>query len=607
MPDQKNMWLAVGLSLAILLGFELLYNAPRRAALEAEQRAIAEAQAEAQTAAQAQALAEGVTAGSTALPDAPAGAPPGVTVPGALSFQVLKSRESALADGGERITITTPEFSGSVALRGARFDDLMLLNYREKLPADSPAINLLSPDGGPRPYYANFGWIGADPAALPQQDTVWSVAEGREITNRGGVTLRWDNGAGLLFQKALSVDDGFLFAIDQSVSNTTDTALKLYPYGLLSRTGTPPSSNNWIVHEGPYGVFDQTLTEWSYSGLADEGAVELSSTGGWLGITDKYWMAALVPRPDDTIAARMLHTPGLPGQESYQLDYRGSAVVIQPGETVTVRSHLFAGAKRQGWLADYMANPGVDNFELAIDYGWFYFLTKPMLSALIFFGELTGNYGVAIILLTLVIRILLFPFAHISYKALTRMKKMAPEMQRLKEKYGDDRAGMQKEMMEIYRREKINPFAGCLPILMQIPVFFALYKVLFVSIEVRHAPFFGWIEDLSAPDPTSLFNLFGLLPYDVPTFLVLGVWPILMGITMFLQQKMNPPPPDPMQARIFMLLPFVFTFMLASFPAGLVIYWTTNNLLSIAQQYAIMRSMGVPIGGDPPQQSPAKS
>ncbi len=370
----------------------------------------------------------------------------------------------------------------------------------------------------------------------------------------------------------------------------------LYPYGLVSRTGTPPTLGFFILHEGLLGVINDQLREVDYDELQEDGKIEGTSQGGWLGITDKYWLVALVPDQKAQLRTNFRHT--LQNREDkYQVDYLSSAVVVQPNSSNEISNRLFAGAKEVKLLDAYEADLGISRFDLAVDFGWFYFLTKPIFYVLIYFFEWLGNFGLAILLLTVIIKIAFFPLANKSYAAMSRMKQLQPKMTKLKERYGDDRAKMNEAMMKLYKDEKVNPAAGCFPMLIQIPVFFALYKVLFVAIEMRHAPFYGWIQDLSAPDPTSLFTLFGLIPWSPPEFLMIGIWPIIMGATMYLQQKLNPAPADPMQAKIFMFLPFIFTFMLAQFPAGLVIYWAWNNILSIAQQYAIMKRMGVKIGG----------
>ncbi|HLB80104.1 MAG TPA: membrane protein insertase YidC, partial [Dongiaceae bacterium] len=396
---------------------------------------------------------------------------------------------------------------------------------------------------------------------------------------------------------SFALDDNYLFTITQRVENGGTMPVTLFPYGLISRTGTPDVLGFFILHEGLIGVFDGTLEEVDYDDVRDAGVQEYAGAGGWLGITDKYWLVALVPDQGDQVSGRFAHTLRA-DTDVYQADFRGDGVTLAPGASVEAGSRLFAGAKEVRLLDRYRDELGIPLFDRAVDFGWFYFLTKPIFYLLDYLNGLLGNFGVAILLLTIAIKGLFFPLANKSYKAMSRMKLLAPEMTKLRDRFKEDKPRLNQEMMALYKREKVNPAAGCLPIVIQIPVFFALYKVLFVTIEMRHAPFFGWIRDLSAQDPTSILNLFGLAPWGIPDLgplqlLSIGVWPIIMGVTMFLQQKLNPAPPDPIQARIFMMLPIVFTFMLAQFPAGLVIYWAWNNVLSIAQQWVIMRRMGV--------------
>jgi YidC/Oxa1 family membrane protein insertase len=477
---------------------------------------------------------------------------------------------------------------------GGRVDNLVLSDYKVSLAPNSPQVTLLNPPGAADPYFVEFGWVAGEQAGpVPGRDAQWQ-ASAPELRPDQPVTLSWDNGEGLRFLRELAIDHDYMFTVTQSVQNTTDEPVTLYPYGLISRWGTPDTLGFYILHEGPIGVLDGKLEEIDYDDLQEDGVIERSTTGGWLGITDKYWLTVLVPDQDQDVVANFRHTIA-EGQDRYQVDYLWPAMTIPPGETVEVTNRVFAGAKEVELLDRYSEAYGIPLFDRAVDFGWFYFLTKPIFHILHFFYQLTGNYGVAILLLTLIVKILFFPLANKSYRAMSVMKKLQPEMMRLREQYGDDKMRMNQELMALYKKERVNPMSGCLPIVIQIPVFFALYKVLFVSIEMRHAPFFGWIQDLSAPDPTSVFNLFGLIPWDPPALLMLGVWPLLMGGTMLLQFKLNPQPADPVQAKVMMLLPVVFTFLFATFPAGLVIYWTWNNLLSIAQQWVIMKRMGVSV------------
>ena len=564
MQDQRNVILAVVMSIVIILGFQLLYESPRReAAVQQRQNLVESIDSE-------------------------------LISPGATSAPVALDRAVAVRQG-PRVRINSDRVHGSITLTGARIDDVTLADYRQTTDSDSPEIVLLSPAGTPDAYFGEFGWAApAGGPAVPGPDTVWRTQDDM-LTPQSPVTLTWDNGGGLIFERTIALDEDYMFTVTDRVLNQTGAAVTLYPYGLVSRTGTPVTSGFFILHEGPLGVLDGTLFEESYSNVVDEGTISKRGTAGWIGITDKYWLAAVVPPQGTPVAMRFHHTIQN-GAPRYQADWRGDGVTIEPGAMGESAGRLFAGAKEVHLLDRYADTLGVTNFDLAVDFGWFYFLTKPIFLALDWLGRTIGNFGVAILVLTVLIKLAFYPLANKSYVAMTKMKKLQPEMLKLRDRFKEDKLRQQQEMMAIYKREKVNPLAGCLPILVQIPVFFALYKVLFVTIEMRHAPFFGWIQDLAAPDPTSILNLFGLLPWESPAFLgfiAIGIWPILMGISMFIQQKLNPAPPDPIQARVFMILPIVFTFMLAHFPAGLVIYWTWNNLLSILQQWTIMRRMGV--------------
>lgn len=508
---------------------------------------------------------------------------------------VALPRDQALAQS-PRVRVETPRLSGSVNLMGGRIDDIALNDYRETVEPDSPKIVVLSPDGVERPYYAQFGWTAAAGADLnlPDRDTVWTAASPGALTPDSPLNLWWDNGAGLRFESRISVDEDFLFTITQSVTNKSGLAVTLYPYGLISRTGTPEISGFFILHEGLLGVLDGNLEEIDYEDLREEGSLKYGSTGGWLGITDKYWMTALAPDQNETFSATFNDQPK-GTTDVYRVDYLFEGRTVSPGARAEATAQFFAGAKEVSVIDRYEEELGIESFDLAIDWGWFYFLTKPFFLILHAINGVFGNFGIAILLLTVLVKLVFFPLANQSYVAMAKMKNLQPEMVRIREVYEDDKVKQQQEMMALYQKEKVNPLAGCLPMVIQIPVFFALYKVLFVTIEMRHAPFFGWIRDLAAPDPTSIFNLFGLIPWDPPSFLMIGVWPILMGMSMFVQNKMNPAPADPVQQKVFAWMPVFFVFILYSFPAGLVIYWVWNNLLSILQQYVIMRRQGVEI------------
>ncbi|MGI9480893.1 MAG: membrane protein insertase YidC [Hyphomicrobiales bacterium] len=581
----KNLILALVLSLSVLIGWELLYGLPKmreRQAREAAQREAQVAQTE-------------QTPGSTAKPQQAPGIEAGdAAIPGA-STGTGEASEQASAG---RLEIKSDALDGSINLRGGRIDELRLSRYHEEVDPKSPVVTLLSPQGTSDPYFVDVGWIAGrgNKVKVPDESTVWTAPEGAELTPEDPVTLTWDNGEGVTFKRTISVDENYLFTVKQDVENKSAAAVNLFPYAQITRVGVPEIADFFVLHEGMVGVLNDELQEIDYSDFEDgEPPQKFESDGGWLGITDKYWAVVLVPNQKRKLQARFGNFPDA-GRDVFRADYLDvQGVSIEPGASGSVENNLFAGAKVVELVDGYGKQLGVEKFDLLIDWGWFYFITKPMYHVLSFFQSITGNFGIAILLTTVLIKIIFFPLANKSYVSMSRMKMLQPEMMKIKERYGDDRQKQQQAMMELYKKEKVSPISGCLPVLVQIPVFFALYKVLFGTITMRHEPFFGWIQDLSAPDPTSLFNLFGLIPVDLPQFLIIGVWPILMGITMFVQMKLNPAPPDPIQAKIFTWMPVFFTFLLASFPAGLVIYWAWNNLLSILQQYVIMTRQGVKI------------
>ncbi|TYC68099.1 membrane protein insertase YidC [Stappia sp. BW2] len=584
MSENRNTILAIVLSLIVLLGWQYFVAAPQ---LERQQ---AELQAQQET---VQKTATDSANPNKPQPDASQGTDTAAPVAGQQT--AFANREAAIA-ASKRVTIDTPSLEGSVNLKGGRLDDIRLKDYHETVDKSSPTIVLFSPSGSPDPYYADYGWVG-DPGAdlaLPGADTVWSIDGEATLTPSTPLTLSWDNGAGLIFKRTFSVDDNYMFTVDQSVENTGSDAVTLYPYGLIARKGEPQTKGIYILHEGLLGVFGaEGLKEVDYDDLAEEGSIRPAKVDqGWLGITDKYWAATLIPTPGQEFQPGFSHSATT---DVYQADYLGNGVTVAGGATGETSSYLFAGAKETKLLDGYEESLGIERFELLIDWGWFYFLTKPMFFTIDYFFHLFGNFGVAILVVTVIVKLIFFPLANKSYVSMSKMKLVQPQMTEIREKYSDDRQKQQQALMELYKKEKINPLAGCLPIVVQIPVFFSLYKVLYVTIEMRHAPFFGWIQDLSAPDPTTVFNLFGLIPWDPPQMLMLGVWPLIMGITMFVQMKMNPAPPDPTQQMIFTWMPVIFTFMLASFPAGLVIYWAWNNTLSVTQQYVIMRRQGAKV------------
>jgi YidC/Oxa1 family membrane protein insertase len=576
--DTRNLLLAMALSLLVILGWNHFYGTPK----------IQEAR---QTTAQLQQM--------EAANHNPSAAP------GLAPIAQPLSRADALAQG-KRIAIDTPSLFGSLALKGARLDDLSLREYRETTDPKSPNIVLLSPADAPDAYFVDFNYV-AQPGAtlkLPGSETLWT-AEGDKLTPSTPLTLTFDNGSGLVFKRKISVDDHYLFAVTDMIENRGSAPVSFFPDASVTRQGLPKTSGYSVLHEGFIGVVgaDQPSTEITYKAIAKENnsakvlPTDSYATGGWLGFTDKYWATAVIPDATEKYKGWFREFPGALPQ--YQSDAFGEAKTLAPGAQMTLTTRLFAGAKKSNLLEYYEKEQGVKKLDLLIDWGYFFFITRPMFWLLETLYRFFGNFGVAIIAITLIVKGLFFPLANRSYLSMARMKEVQPKIKALQELYPDDKMKQQQEMMELYKREKINPVSGCLPMVIQIPVFFSLYKVLFVAIEMRQAPFFGWVKDLSAPDPTNVFNLFGLLPFDptqAPAFghlLHLGVWPLIMGVSMWVQMKMNPEPTDPVQKTMFAWMPLLFTFMLGSFPAGLVIYWTWNNLLSVAQQALIMKQAGV--------------
>ena len=507
-----------------------------------------------------------------------------------------------------RVPVRTPTLQGSLSLQGGRIDDLFLIRYRETLDADAPPVELFRPQGMEHAYFAQFGWTGPNVAGgVPGPNTVWRLTNGSTLTQTTPVTLTWDNGQGLRFTRVIALDEQYMFTVTDTVANLGTAPIVIAPYGRIERQGVPTDlGKTQILHEGAIGTFSKgdgyATTQLKYGDWAKKPREEFESVGGWLGITDKYWMAALIPPQTEKVQAEFRVTDAS-RYNIHEARILGEARTINPGRQITEVQHLFAGAKRNEILSAYEKQYDLPRFIYAIDWGFLFFLTRPIFLLVEFFYGLVGNFGVAILLLTLTIKLIMFPLANKSYESLSRMRKLQPLMEKIKEQNKDDPQAQQKATMELYQKEKINPLAGCLPILVQIPVFYALYKVLFVTIEMRHAPFFGWIRDLSAPDPTNIWNLFGLIPWDpssVPLVgnligshaggftLALSVLAIIYGFTMWLQQAMNPPAPDPVQRQIFAWMPIIFTFIMAGFPAGLLVYWAWNNVLSIAQQYFIM-------------------
>ena len=571
MPDQKNFVIAIVVSLAILLGFQYLYEMPRM---------------------RAQKAAEGTQQTELSQQKPVARPAPSGSVPSGSATQAPAAVDRAtILKSQPRVRIESPRIIGSIALEGARIDDVTLATYRETIDPSSPPITLLNPAGTEDAYYAESGWVPEDRAvAVPTAETRWT-ADRDTLTPDQPVTLSWDNGHGLRFERRFSIDRDFIITVTSRVANTSGQPVSLMPYGLILRAGMPQTLGYYILHEGPIAVFNDRLDEINYKDVVKAGTISETSTGGWLGITDKYWLVSLIPEQKETIAAHFIHT--VPdGRDRFQVDYLGAAQSVAPGASTSSTLHLFAGAKEVKLLAHYRDALAIPKFDDAVDWGWFWFITKPMFQALDWIYKQVGNFGIAIMILTAMVKLLFFPLANRSYVMMSKMKALTPEMTAMRERFGDDRQRLNQEMMALYKKHQVNPMSGCFPIVLQIPVFFSLYKVFFVTIEMRHAAFYGWVHDLSAPDPTTVLNLFGLFPFAPPGILEpisIGAWPLIMGCTMFLQQRLNPQPADPVQAKVFMFMPIIFTFMLAHFAVGLVIYWSWNNLLSMAQQWVIMR------------------
>ncbi|MBO0766693.1 MAG: membrane protein insertase YidC, partial [Hyphomicrobiaceae bacterium] len=604
--NQKNLLIAIALSMAVLFAWQFFYVGPReheRQTRIRQEQTAAKAK-EHPTPSASQGLPQGVPEGvPEGLPKTDRLSEPGLAAP-ADQANIVTTRQAAI-DASPRVGIDTPSLKGSISLKGGRIDDLVLAKYRESVDPKSPNVELFSPSGAPNPYYAEFGWSAGKGVGqpMPDRNTLWRVEKGGPLTPDGPVTLAWDNGKGLLFRRTISVDPDYLFTVSDEVTNKTGGPVSLYPFALISRHGMPKLEGVWMVlHEGFIGaVGDSGLKEVSYADvLKDNGTQTFKQTGGWLGFTDKYWAAALVPDVKAPTQARFTGTKGTSGaKDTFQADASAGPLEIAAGDKATFSSHLFAGAKNVSLIDAYNKTLGARQFDMLVDWGRLWFLTQPLYILLHWLGHLFGNYGLAILATTVLVKALFFPLANKSYEAMAKMKLLQPEMEKLRERHKDDRVKMQQELMALYKEKNISPMnsmAGCLPMLLQVPVFFALYKVLYVTIDMRQTPFFGWIQDLSAPDPTSIFNLFGLLPFASPAFLPhLGVWPIIMGITMWVQMQLNPQQADPMQQKIFNWMPVMFTFLLANFASGLVLYWAWNNLLTVTQQYIIMTRNGADV------------
>jgi len=560
--ENRNVIIAVILSTAILIGWSMYFENPDEA-----QRKRLELQGKTETQTNIQ------------KPETPQTAKTNPTKG--------ISRSDALKET-DRVFIENSNLSGSISLRGALIDDIILKNYRETLDKSSKPIVVLSPKKSEDGYFVESGWATTkSDVKVPDNNSVWQIREGKKLTPASPVTLEWNNREGVVFSKKIEVDDKYLFKITETIRNEKSKTIELFHYSQITKNTKPNTENFYILHEGLIGVVDKNLKEETYSTIEKEKKT-YTGKSGWFGITDKYWMSAIIPESGKSFK----------GEYSFANSYKANFIISEPTIANPQKStsntlKIFIGAKEVYPIDNYTDKEKIDRFDLSIDWGWFYFITKPLFFVIDYIFKIVGNFGVAIIILTLLVRILFFPLNNYSFKSMAKMKVLQPEMLRIKELYKDDVKRTQQEMMALYKREKVNPLSGCLPILVQIPIFFAVYKMLFVTLEMRHAPFFGWIKDLSAADPTTIFNLFGLIPWNPPSFLMIGVWPILMGITMYFQMKLNPTPPDPIQAKIFAFFPLIMTVMLATFPSGLVVYWTVSNVLTMAQQYYIIKKTTV--------------
>ena len=550
MNEQKNLLLAIVVSLIILLIFQYLFPTERKMI---EENVEAENQ----------------------IKEVPQ--------------EKILDREEIVKNNKRIYFSESSRIKGSISLIGARFDDVILKDYKDTIKPESRQVTLLSPNNTLNPYFVELGWMSQENINLPNKNSEWQLIEGKELGPESHIIIKWVSPEGIEFFRKIEIDRDYLITVEQKVTNVSNKDISLTQYGRINRTGTPKTSGFYILHEGLIAVLNERLIEIDYDDIIEEGSKSIISKGGWVGITDKYWLAALIPDQRSRIEGGFKAV--LKNIERYQAQYTSNEIVLEKGETASVKSNVFIGAKEVDLLDKYSNQLSIEMFDRAVDFGWFYVITKPLFLLLHKLSDLLGNVGLSILALTVLIRIVLFPLANKSFKSMSKMKILTPKMTEIRERYKTDKLKMQQEIMALYKSEKVNPLSGCLPILIQIPIFFALYKVLFVTLETRHAPFYGWVKDLSAPDPTTIFNLFGLFNFMPPSFLMIGAWPLLMALTMYLQQKLNPAPPDPLQAKIMSFLPLMFLFLFATFPAGLVIYWTWNNILSIGQQWIIMKKI----------------
>jgi len=557
--DNKNVFVAIALSMSVLLFWGAFFETPKKP-IDPKNNQKVEQKSEADSIA------------------------PTINQP-----TIVKniSREDSIKKD-KRIKIENNSIVGSINLKGAQIDDISFKNHKQKVDGDKNII-FLNPAETENGFYIETGWTSVgNKIKIPTKESVWSVKGNNILSENSPIVLQWNNGEGIVFEKKIELDNKYLFRITQQVRNNSNSSIDLYPYAQMTRNKIPDDIQNfYIQHEGFIGVFDDELKEDDYDDIKEKKIVR-ESNEGWLGITDKYWMTAFVPEKGKNFKSTFLYDNG----------YKANFIINEPttinkSSTGINQLRLFVSAKEVETIDGYAADQNINKFDLVIDWGWFYFFTKPLFFVIDYLFKISGNFGYAIVLLTVAIRLIFYPLANFSFKSMAKMKAVQPEMMRLKELHKDDKVKLQQEMMSLYRKEKINPASGCLPVLIQIPFFFAIYKMLFISLEMRHQPFFGWIKDLSAADPTTIFNLFGLIPWDPPSFMIIGIWPILMGASMWVQQKLNPAPADPIQAKIFAFFPLFLTIILASFPSGLVVYWTVNNILTIAQQYVIVKQTTV--------------
>lgn len=577
-PNNKNVLIATALSAAILLSWTWLYEKPRIEKQDEQRRNLA------QQTASATPVKSVENKASTTIPTKPIE-----------TILALKNRDEILsADAKNRIAIESENLHGSISLKGARFDDLTLAKYF-KTTEKKEEVTLFSPSESKERYFADMGWISSNSALeLPNPNTIWK-SNGKKLTPQNPITLSWENKIGVEFLIHIALDENYMFSVSQEVRNHSKSEISIANYGRINRVLNNIQKSVYILHEGPIGVFENILHETTYSDITEEKQQSFTNnasekSGGWLGISDKYWLSSIIPDKSMTYSANFSHN--FSNQNNFfNSEFIGQEFKIAAGEKLKLDHHIFAGAKKVRLLDQYATDLNIKLFDRAIDFGWFYFLTKPFFFIIEFLNRFLGNFGLAILAMTVLVKLALFPMANKSYAAIGRVKKLQPKIDVLRERFKDDKIAMNREMMELYKREKVNPASGCLPVLLQIPIFFSLYKVIFVTLDMRQAQFYGWIHDLSAPDPTSIFNLFGLLPFNVSSTFTIGLWPILMGVTMVIQQKLSPTTSDPTQAKILKWMPYVLTFVLAAFPAGLVIYWTWSNALSILQQWVIAKKL----------------